>query len=237
RPPRPAASGTGHATSPPPSAPLPPLPGIDTAAGLARAGGNAATYVGLLRRFATGQRRTADEIRRAIGRGERTQAERLAHTIKGLAGTIGADAMAETALRLERAISGSGGRDAIEAGIAELEAGLGEIASMIADRLPGPPPPGRPDPAGPGAGNGEGGPKPDAAHLNAARLNAVCLRLRDLLAEDDARARTLAGENAPLLEEAFPVEIPAIRNAIDRFDYESALAALEEAMESHAVAQ
>ncbi len=86
-------------------APLPPLEGIDTEQGLTRVGGNLKLYRNLLARFYTDNRNTGANLDRAVLENDQATAVRLAHTIKGLAGTIGAGRLQGIAAELEAALN------------------------------------------------------------------------------------------------------------------------------------
>ena len=79
------------------------LPGIDLQAGLARVEQDRALYLKLLRRFRADQAGFESAFRAAWAGGDRETATRLAHTLKGLAGNLGAHALQEAARRLEMA--------------------------------------------------------------------------------------------------------------------------------------
>jgi two-component system sensor histidine kinase/response regulator len=66
------------------------LPGIDRTAGLRRVAGNETLYHKLLLDFHRDYAASAGRIRAAISENRLTDAERLAHTLKGVAGSIGA---------------------------------------------------------------------------------------------------------------------------------------------------
>ncbi len=84
------------------SAALMDIPGIDTVAGMRRVGGRAKLYLDVLRKFRDGQDSAAERITAALQSGDRPAAERIAHTLKGLAGTIGAKELQESALAVEQ---------------------------------------------------------------------------------------------------------------------------------------
>ncbi|MEO5334380.1 MAG: response regulator [Magnetococcus sp. YQC-5] len=67
------------------------LPGIDIDIGLARVAGNMVLFKTLLQKFAENHANTINEIRMAIHGGDHQLAWRLAHTLKGVAGSIGAN--------------------------------------------------------------------------------------------------------------------------------------------------
>ena len=83
---------------------LPVLPGVDTQSGLARVGGKVSVYRKILRQFANRQADSPARIRSALQGHDLTTAEREAHTLKGVAGNIGAGEVQAAATRLETAI-------------------------------------------------------------------------------------------------------------------------------------
>jgi len=83
---------------------LPELPGIDTKTGLARVGNNSKLYLNILHKFRDSQAHTPEEIEQALATGDRRTAERLAHTLKGVCGNVGADKLRAAARVLEAAI-------------------------------------------------------------------------------------------------------------------------------------
>ena len=83
------------------AAELPELQGVDTEAGLARVGGNVRSYLKLLNKFAENQSTAINEIRTAVSDDDGELSVRLAHTLKGVGGAIGATALQEAAAKLE----------------------------------------------------------------------------------------------------------------------------------------
>ncbi|MBY0241365.1 MAG: response regulator, partial [Burkholderiaceae bacterium] len=80
------------------------IDGIDSARGLRHVAGNTQLYGQLLERFRLAQRGAADEIGAALARGELTQAGRCAHTLRGVAGSVGATAVEQAAQAVELAL-------------------------------------------------------------------------------------------------------------------------------------
>jgi signal transduction histidine kinase/DNA-binding response OmpR family regulator len=78
---------------------------IDTALGLANVAGNRILYGQLLERFGKSQANAANDLRLEIGSGMRQEAERRAHTLRGVAGNIGATAVQRAAEALELVLS------------------------------------------------------------------------------------------------------------------------------------
>jgi len=85
---------------------LPSIPGLDTKDGLSRVAGNQKLYLKLLRQFVEQQGPAVAQITDALSKGDTALAERLAHTLKGVAGNIGAKPVQLAADVLEKAIRG-----------------------------------------------------------------------------------------------------------------------------------
>ncbi|HEX8986685.1 MAG TPA: PAS domain S-box protein [Rhodocyclaceae bacterium] len=117
------------AVAAPPKPVLDELP-LDRAAALARLNGDEMMYGRLLARFAENQRDAVAAIRSAMAAGDAATAKRLAHTLKGLAGNVGAMRLANSAADAEAAVAaGSDGGSALDA----LAAALGEVLAIIGD--------------------------------------------------------------------------------------------------------
>ena len=80
------------------------LDGIDVADGLKCVAGNRPLYRNLLLKFRQSQADAAQEIRQALAAGDRQRAERIAHTIKGIAGSIGAKELQAAAAAVEQRV-------------------------------------------------------------------------------------------------------------------------------------
>ena len=79
------------------------MPGLDIATALKRLGGNRKLLKKLLINFADDYSDTAEAIRKALDSGDIEYIRRTAHTIKGVAGNIGANKLSEVAAELEAA--------------------------------------------------------------------------------------------------------------------------------------
>jgi two-component system sensor histidine kinase/response regulator len=80
------------------------LRGIDVASALNRLGGNKALLIRLLKQFAKDFNGADARIYSLVLTGKREEAERLAHSIVGIAGNLGADSLYDVARRLESTI-------------------------------------------------------------------------------------------------------------------------------------
>jgi PAS domain S-box-containing protein len=118
RPPQPAASlkRESQKTSKPSL-----LPAFDAKAGLAVVEGNRALYLDLLRKFRANHLDAAVRIKDALAHGDTTAAERIAHTLKGLSGNIGARDVQEKASELEALLRRKAGNDETGAAVRTLE--------------------------------------------------------------------------------------------------------------------
>ncbi|WP_321493786.1 response regulator [uncultured Desulfobacter sp.] len=90
-------TGAGQADEPG----LPVLKGIDSAQGLARMGQKKERYIRILAKFHCENQDTIAALEKAIQAQDQSTAVRIAHTVKGLAGTIGAQALQTAAAALE----------------------------------------------------------------------------------------------------------------------------------------
>jgi two-component system, sensor histidine kinase and response regulator len=112
------------------AASLPPLVGIDQAAGLTVTQGDVDLYRRLLRKFRDGQRGFAEAFRRALEDAADPQAAiRAAHSLKGVAANIGAQGVRQAAAALEEACKRGHSRGEIDA---RLSATLDVLTPVIA---------------------------------------------------------------------------------------------------------
>ncbi|MDM8515308.1 response regulator [Desulfobacterales bacterium HSG16] len=80
------------------------LAGIDTNSGLIRVGGDHSVYRKLLLKFAKNHEDTMQQVRHCFKSGNMEQIGRIVHTIKGVAGNIGANELHKTAHLLQTGI-------------------------------------------------------------------------------------------------------------------------------------
>jgi two-component system, sensor histidine kinase and response regulator len=83
---------------------LPDMPGVNVAACVRRLGGNIALYRALLDKFRDNQGNFVTGFRQALAEEDRETAERLAHTLRGVAGTLGAAPLQDLAGLLENSV-------------------------------------------------------------------------------------------------------------------------------------
>jgi PAS domain S-box-containing protein len=85
------------------------MPGLDIQAGLAIVSGKEKLYRKLLGKFERDYSHSAEIIRKAWENGELKEAERQAHTVKGVAASIGAKSLSDSAEEIESAIRNNNG--------------------------------------------------------------------------------------------------------------------------------
>ena len=197
------------------------ISGLDTALGLKRCLGKPGLYVSLLRKFMTGQADTPKMITEALKQEDWQTAERLAHTIKGTAGNIGASVVRDRAASLETAIRSRAPSSEINAGIEALSSPLMSLVVDLHHALGA-----SPEPAG-----------PPAIIIDPRRLEAVVSRLAELLATSDSEATDVLEENAGLLHAAFPEHYRNLEERVQSFDFDEALAILKTAASARSRAQ
>jgi PAS domain S-box-containing protein len=195
--------------------PLPLLSGIDTRAGLATCAGNSELYRRLLLKFLNAEADFAEKFVAASAADDSTDAIRCAHTLKGVAGNIGATAVQQAAAALELACNEQASSKETERLLDQVVAALNPVLEDLAQLEQDPmtkagqeAQPGKPDPQ---------------------RLNSLFARLRELLEDDDAEAADLIEELQSMSATSFAEDkITALATAVTDYDFETALAALVE---------
>jgi HPt (histidine-containing phosphotransfer) domain-containing protein len=114
---------------------LPEVAGLNVAQGLVRVAGNKKLYRKLLRQFSSTEADAAQRIASALAEKDRALAERLAHTVKGVAGNIGAGAVQNAAAHLEKSIKGSAPEAEIEEARVSLEQSLAPLIQGLQTAL------------------------------------------------------------------------------------------------------
>ncbi|MES2999735.1 MAG: response regulator [Pseudomonadota bacterium] len=111
------------------------IEGLDTSLGLSRMLGRKPLYLAMLRRFVVGQEHVVRDIRDAHARGDAGKAERLAHTTKGVSGTVGATLVEERAHALEAAFRSGADAGGIERLVCEMDVPLTRLLSQLNEFL------------------------------------------------------------------------------------------------------
>lgn len=106
------------------------IPGLNPETGIARMGGSSDKYYRLLLKFSANQSNALRDIRKAIVENNLEKAVLLVHSLKGVAGNIGAERVHESAIGLESAMR-DGPRDGWESKLLEVEAAMNEVLFSI----------------------------------------------------------------------------------------------------------
>jgi len=186
------------------------IEGLDIANGMRRVLGKKPLYLWMLRKFVAGQKTVSEEILKALEEDDWGTAERLAHTLKGVSGNIGAVGVQLLATKVESSIKKRQPRRMINDEMSDLKKPLAKLISQLEQQLP-----------------------PEqliaVVAVDPIKLKIVCDRLDALLLNDDSAASDVMDANAELLSSAFPTHYRRIDAGIQSLNYETALAALREA--------
>jgi two-component system sensor histidine kinase/response regulator len=187
------------------------IPGLDAADGLRRVLGRREAYLNLLRRFAIGHADVTHDIRAALADGRPADAERAAHTLKGVAGSIGARQLQREAGEVEAALR----RGATPAEVGPLlDPAERTLADLIAALLRTLPP--------------EAEVTPVAATVDPDALAGAISRLEQLLSREAVEAIDAFEAAGPLLTAAFGERAGRVGKLVRGYRFEDALAALRE---------
>jgi PAS domain S-box-containing protein len=229
----PQRNGSPGPPAPAPDAaapPLPDLPGIDTAAGLAHANGNAALYRRLLLRLRDDWADLPERVRADLTAGRTEEARRALHSLKGVAGNLGAARLQARAETLE-ARCGAG---TLAAGDDDWRALTGELAAVIDGLAALSPPATAAGVEAVAVAADAGG---DQAGPDEAGLDQALAALAEALDDDFEQARRLFVElRQPLSRHIGETRTEAIGAMIGAFDIDAAISAIRAAMDAAAPA-
>ncbi|PTQ74296.1 response regulator [Pseudomonas sp. GV071] len=187
------------------------LPGIDLAAGLATCVGKTELYLRLLRKFRASQRDFRGDFLAASNSADSTAAARVAHTLRGTAGNIGAKQVATAAAALEHA-SQTGDVQQVPTLLEEVERYLAPVLAGLAVL-------GEVQAAVPAA----------AAQPLSSELRAQLATVRHLLAESDtevlAALRQLQSQTA---DPTVADQLRRVAQHTEQFDFDEALQVMQE---------
>ncbi len=195
--------------------PLSHLEGFDTAAALARLAGNRSLYKTLLTRFLQNYRGADAGLRQSLAEGKLEEVQRNAHTIKGLAASMGHQALADAAYAVEHA-AGDAQKDpaalaavapAIERFAPHLEAAMKTLGAALG----GAEAPAAPKPAGP------------LGRADYAALREGLVQLDQLLDANDAEASAAFEKIGEQLRGLDAGLYAMLKQAIQNFNFDGAL--------------
>ncbi|MEW5788088.1 MAG: PAS domain S-box protein [Pseudomonadota bacterium] len=187
-------------------------PGLDAQRALRCFKGDAEKCAAALRRFADNHGQDAAQLDRLVASAQYADARRLAHTLKGVAATLGFLDAHRLAVDLETRLRASqpmeeGGADWTRQ-LAELEQALGRIVARSAG-LPAP--------------------RASREHVDEGVPERLLDDLRALLMANDVGANLLLHEMAEPLRAALGEHYPTLARQVENFDYDEALDTLDKA--------
>ena len=183
--------------------------GLDTIRGLSLSNHNAALYVAMLGKFVKSQEHAVEKIRQSLAAADTDTAERLAHTLKGLSASIGAEPLRQSLADIEQAVHGNRDTSSItrllEPAGAQLQALIANLRAtpgLVAELTPVA--------------------KEALTPTQQNAVQAVLQTLRKLLEQDDSEAQTLWETHTRELHSALP-QAAELEAAIQGFNFEEAL--------------
>jgi two-component system sensor histidine kinase/response regulator len=188
---------------------IPPIAGVDTIGGLRRVVGNAALYLDLLRRFSEGQRDAPERIGAALAGGERADAERAAHTLKGVAGNIGAAEVQAIAGEVEAAVRAGSEGAGVDPLLGRLEVALSSAIRAI-------------DAARAALAEAADESAPAVVAITARRRDDMVIELRRFAEESDSEALSYFDSvRGELSASIGPESVARIEKALRSYDFSS----------------
>lgn len=197
------------------------VPGLDVAVAIKRLLGKKPLYINMVKKFVQIQENTVANLTAYLAKGDFAGAERIAHSIKGLLGNIGATSLQYLAMNLEQVLhvnvvgdvpvgvvsdgENSLGQNIFEANLRDFGTQLDTLMTNLRVAL-------IPEP------NQE-----DQVTMTPEALRVVLDRLNDLLRDYDADASTVWSEHSHDLESYFGHLSQKIVEAIRNYDFDEAL--------------
>ena len=187
------------------------LPGINVSEGLERVGGKKGFFKKLLLEFYNDYRSAAREITEALSNGQTEYAKRRAHTIKGVAATIGAEHLKKNASDLEEAFmyDTKGDKQAL---ISKLTGSLAEVLESIGTML------------APAGDSHEDIPEAeDERNIDLKKVGVVMAELMGFLQEGDAGAEeSFEVLRGTIIGSRFRESMEKLQEQIESYDFEDA---------------
>jgi two-component system sensor histidine kinase/response regulator len=197
---------------------VPSVTGLDTTDGLSRVAGNQKLYLKLLRQFVDQQGPAVSQISAALAGGDVALAERLAHTLKGVAGNIGAKLIQSAAGALEKLIRERAESAALEPAKQQVAAVLDPLVAQLRVALAEASPQ---VPAG----------SPAPASIDPAQSREAAAQLSKLLSEFDPGAVDFIEANHQVLRPLFPGETwSQFEQLVQGYSFGDAQAQLEQSL-------
>lgn len=184
------------------------IPGLNTAEALERIDDDQALYLWLLRAFVEKHTNAAQDISASYARGDKLTARRRVHTVRGLSGTIGAEALLAESEQLEQLLSCGADQGRVTEQLAVFEQALHELISTLRKAL------NLPDAACASVG---------ATEFDLERMQVVISRLEEYLRNHDSSAGRYLQEYCSELVAIPSAELKRLQYLLENYDYDTAL--------------
>jgi len=196
-------------------------PLLDRKSGLRRVAGNQRLYDNLLQKFCEGQADAISTIRKAQRENDRNTAQRVSHTLKGIAGNIGALALQSAASALEQAIK----KEAAPAETERLLVSCEEVFAKTVGEIQS-----RETAVEPGKSETPTQPQAELSPADATSSGRLLKHLHHLLSQSDGESEDYLTTHETTLKKLLGQEvIDKLRAALSRFDFDEALTQLQTA--------
>ncbi|WP_052706229.1 response regulator [Vibrio galatheae] len=192
------------------------IEGLDVEVGLSRVAGNKTLYQELIQRFVKNHANAANELRQALEQQDYNLAERVAHTLKSVAGNIGASAIQEKAQILETAFAESEPNVAdLKSSINEFEPQLNQLIDALSAYLAATVPPAQQ--------------KESGSVENLEQYVETLDKLLSLLEDFDGESEACFIDNRALIQSFAPTnKYRSLADDIESFDFDSAIDVIKE---------
>ncbi|MFC7420385.1 response regulator [Iodobacter arcticus] len=186
------------------------IEGLDINLGLKYVLDKKPLYLAVLGKFVAEQKYTIPNIRHALENLDWPTAERLAHTLRSVAGLIGAVSLQKQSETLESALHQGQRQQALDPLLDALAAPLDALIAQLEQKLP----------------NLQ---SKFNTIIDPQKLSEITQQLYKLLANGDSEAISILETHASLLHTAFPLHFKIINESIQAFNFDLALATLKQA--------
>ncbi|MCP4752363.1 MAG: response regulator, partial [Proteobacteria bacterium] len=193
---------------------LPEIPAVETSRGLHNVGGNVRLYLKLLRNFHQDYHRISDRIAACLQDGDKEEAAGIAHTLKGVAGNIGAMTLFEAVKDFELALRDDQISKAHESFLV-LKGGLTEIFDGLKSVL-------EPET------EAEPSISKDDKSLDSTLAGSQLIALAELVRYGDAEAEDVLRDFAETVAgTGFDSHIQELNTYLENYDFDNAFSCLE----------
>ncbi len=183
------------------------IAGLDSTFGMQAVRGRIETYLRLLAKFAETHDADFANIRRALAEGNREEARRIAHSLKGVSATLGAVHINQAAISLEMAIRDNSAEDTLPPLIDRVEEAYhalhNQLSILHASTTSEP-----------------------AADASASK--ALLEHIRQELQQGEMSVQERVRQQADTLKQLFGSRFPEFEGLVSSFDFEGALAFLDQ---------